>query len=146
MHVTVHSSPSKISNHKSGCSNGNPVKARARAIASLLGLCAHHFEAPDGPESLKGPKGSADNVDDAGECVAAKGLDAADEAGVTPVVGEGQRRRDGRPDTKDDVHAEKDKEDGVCERAVLDCRIVHTHVPAQNIASCQVWDLVHPSF
>ncbi len=97
-------------------------------------LFAHHFETPDGPEGLKGPKGSANNIDYASEGVAAKGLDAADEAGVAPIVGEGQRRGDGGPDTEDDVHAEKDKEDGVCECAVLDCRIVHTHVPAHQKA------------
>ena len=60
-----------------------------------MGGGAHHFEAPDGPEGLEGPQGTADNVDNAGEGVAAKGLDAADEAGVAPVVGERQRRRNG---------------------------------------------------
>jgi hypothetical protein len=96
---------------------------------------AHHFEAPDGPEGLEGPQGTADNVDNAGEGVAAKGLDAADEAGVAPVVGERQRRRNGRPDAEDDVHAEEQEEDRVCERAVLDCRVVHTHVPVSTQTS-----------
>lgn len=134
MHGTLLNLPSNPSNDTSRRSTDLPVGARRGAIALRVELCAHHFEAPDGPEGLKGPKGSADNVDDAGEGVAAEGLDAADEAGMAPIVGEGQRRRDGGPDTEDDVHAEKDKEDGVCERAVLDCRMVHTHVPAQNRA------------
>ncbi len=93
---------------------------------------AYHFEAPDGPEGLEGPQGCADDIDDAGECVAAKGLDAADEAGVAPVVGEGQRRGHGGPDAEDDVHAEEHEEYRVRDRAVLDRRIIHPHVPAQS--------------
>lgn len=113
------------------CSCGSSLLDLLRQLVASCGQRAHHLEAPDGPEGLEGPEGGADDVDDAGEGVAAKGLDAADEAGVAPVVGEGQRRRDGRPDTEDDVHAEKQEEDCVRERAVLDRRIVHAHVPAR---------------
>ena len=62
-------------------------------------------------------------------------LDAADEAGVGPVVGEGQRRGDGGPDAEDDVNAEEHEEYGVRERAVLDRRVVHAHVPGRQRSS-----------
>ena len=39
------------------------------------------------------------------------------------------------PDAEDDVNAEEHEEYGVRERAVLDCRVVHAHVPGRQCSS-----------
>lgn len=91
----------------------------------------HRLEAPDVPQALARPPDTPNNVDDSSERVLVEGLYSCDEAGVCPVVDDGERRGDGSPDTKGCMNGEGKKEPGVCQRPVIPGRIVDALVPAE---------------
>lgn len=91
----------------------------------------YRLEAPDVPQALAGPPDTADDVDNSCECVLVKGLDSCDEAGVCPVVDDGEGWGDGSPDAEGCVHGEGEEEPGICQRTVIPGRIVDALVPAE---------------